>query len=348
MMKKLTVRHLLLLLLVGGIPGVLLLLFLGAGGWLTPQRLSAQTLVQSLEQSSGVHPGFRRNHAKGVCVIGDFTSNGQLASLSRASVFRTGTYPVIGRLAIAGGNPHAPDYGVPVRSFALEFQLPHGEQWRTGMNALPFFAVSTPQGFYDQQIASQPQAETGKPDPQKIRAFMQAHPESQAFYAWAKNHVLAASWTQESYNSLNAFRFTNAEGESHFVRWGLVPHAPWQPIGAEQKQQPNYLQAELQHQLDAGPVMWDLVVTLAEPGDKVNDASQAWPADRQRRVAGTLTIRQAHAQQGGRCNDINYDPLILPDGISGSDDPLLAARSAAYARSFNLRTAEQAQQQEKN
>jgi catalase len=32
--------------------------------------------------------------------------------------------------------------------------------------------------------------------------------------------------------------------------------------------------------------------------------------------------------------------LVLPDGITASDDPLLAARSAVYARSFNRRAAE--------
>jgi hypothetical protein len=53
---KPTVRHLPLLLLVVIIPGLLLVLFLAAGGWLTPQRLSAQSLVQSLQQNSGVHP----------------------------------------------------------------------------------------------------------------------------------------------------------------------------------------------------------------------------------------------------------------------------------------------------
>ena len=41
-----------------------------------------------------------------------------------------------------------------------------------------------------------------------------------------------------------------------------------------------------------------------------------------------MTLRDSSPQQGGSCNDINYDPLILPQGISGSDDPLLNARSA--------------------
>ena len=38
--------------------------------------------------------------------------------------------------------------------------------------------------------------------------------------------------------------------------------------------------------------------------------------------------------------DINFDPLILPDGISPPDDPLLSARSVSYAQSFFRREGE--------
>ncbi len=46
--------------------------------------------------------GFRRNHAKGVCVTGWFESNGQAAVLSKAAVFKPGRIPVVGRFALAG------------------------------------------------------------------------------------------------------------------------------------------------------------------------------------------------------------------------------------------------------
>jgi len=98
----------------------------------------------------------------------------------------------------------------------------------------------------------------------------------------------------------------------------------------------------LQQRLGNGPQKWDLMVTVAGSGDKGNDASISWPADRQVINAGTLTINKTTAQQQGVCNDINYDPLILPDGITASDDPLLNARSSAYAKSYNARTHEQA------
>ena len=45
-------------------------------------------------------------------------------------------------------------------------------------------------------------------------------------------------------------------------------------------------------------------------------------------------------QVDGDCRDINFDPLILPSGIEASNDPLLAARSAAYASSYLRRAGE--------
>lgn len=332
------------LALVGGIPLALALLFLWAGGWLTPQRLSADKIVTALPQSGGEHPGYRRNHAKGVCIIGDFISNGNASAVSRAPVFAQGSTPVTGRFAIAGGNPDAPDYAVPVRSMALSFQLADGQQWRTGMNAIPFFPVATVQGFYDQQVASRPDPVTGKPDPAKMKAFVLKHPEIKSFSAWIKQYVPSSSWSNDSFNSLNAFRFIDKSNNMHLVRWSMVAQTPWQPIAAAEKNDKNFLQNDLEQRLAKGPLKWNMVITLAGAGDTGNDASKVWPADRQTINAGTLVINRAVPQQQGPCNDINYDPLILPDGIAASDDPLLNARSAAYAKSYNLRTREQSEQ----
>ncbi len=51
-------------------------------------------------------------------------------------------------------------------------------------------------------------------------------------------------------------------------------------------------------------------------------------------------IEKLEAQNDGECRDINYDPTVLPAGIETSGDPLLAARSAAYASSYLRRTGE--------
>lgn len=330
------------LAIIAVIPLLLIALLLWAGGWLDRSRLTSDKLVMALEKSGGRHPGFRRNHAKGVCILGDFSSNGNASALSRAALFAPGVTPVVGRLAIAGGNPHAPDYTVPVRSMALAFYQKNGEQWRTGMNAMPFFPVQSVEGFYDLQVATLPDARTGKPDPAKVQAFVQQHPEIKRFFGWAKQAVPSSSWISDRFNSLNAFNFIDAAGHSHLVRWSMVPHADYQPIAVKEKGDADFLRNDLQQRLAQGPQQWDLIITEADAGDKGNDASVAWPDDRRKITAGTLTIHTMTAQQDGACNDINYDPLILPDGIAASDDPLLNARSSAYAKSYNARTHEQA------
>ncbi|WHP30206.1 catalase family peroxidase [Trabulsiella odontotermitis] len=330
------------LALVGLVPLVLILLFLWVGGWLTPQRLTSDKLITVLQQSGGEHPGYRRNHAKGICVTGSFLSNGNASAISRASVFSPGETPVTGRFALAGGNPAAPDYAVPVRSMALAFQLPGGEQWRTGMNAMPFFPISTVEDFYELQVATLPDPATGKPNPEKFKAFIAKHPQMLPFLAWSKQYVPSSSWASDRFNGLNAFRFINRSGETHLVRWSMVPHASYQPITADDKNNSNFLQTDLQQRLAQGPLKWDLLITVANAGDDGSDAAKSWPADRQTINAGTLVLTSATAQAQGSCNDINYDPLILPDGIAASDDPLLNARSSAYAKSYNARTREQA------
>src|SRR6266446_9333608 len=79
------------------------------GGWLTPNALTPARFTNGFEEVNGVHPGFRRNHAKGVGVSGFFESNGNGARLSTAAVFRPGRVPVIGRFSLGGGHPNAAD-----------------------------------------------------------------------------------------------------------------------------------------------------------------------------------------------------------------------------------------------
>ena len=61
--------------------------------------------VNQFQDNAGTFAGYRRNHAKGVCVAGYFDSNGQAQAYSMAQVFAPGRTPVVGRFAIPGSNP---------------------------------------------------------------------------------------------------------------------------------------------------------------------------------------------------------------------------------------------------
>jgi catalase len=318
--------------------------FAYAGGWLSPHRLTPARMVAALSDRGGNPLGHRRNHSKGICFTGAFDANGAGTRYSVAPMLAAGRYPVVGRFAIAVGNPDASDITGRVKSMAVRIVSPNGQEWRSGMNNIPVFVVANPRDFYELTLAQDIDPATGKPDPDAVKRFFATHPDSAPFVEWSRTAPWTTSWADQAYNSLDAFRFIDAGGTSHLVRWSMEPAVSPTPVpyAALASMGPDFLEHDLVHRLADGPLTWRLVVTFAEPGDPSNDATKAWPSDRKRVDVGTLNVQKAEAEADGPCRDFNYDPTILPTGIEVSDDPLLAARSAAYAKSFDLRTAEAA------
>jgi catalase len=323
---------------------VLIAVVIGAGaaafaytaGWFSPQRLTPDKLVAALAPPTGAALGHRRNHAKGICFTGVFEANGAGSALSKAQVFTRGRYPVLGRLNLATADANAPDATVRVRGMGLQISTPDGEVWRSAMIDAPFFPVSTPQAFYELLLAS------ASKDPNAMKTFAGAHPEISAFGAWAKSAPWTGSYAEDRFNSLNSFVFADGSGAENTVRWSLLPAAQPVPISQEDlaKRGPNFLDQEITERVRGGPQRWTMVVSVANPGDPTADPSKAWPEDRRAVEVGTLTVQQIEPEPDGPCRDINFDPTVLPSGMRASDDPFPAARSAAYAKSYDLRTAE--------
>ena len=329
--------------LIALILGAAALAFAWLAGWIG-HRLTAQRFTDTIEATGANHPGFRRAHSKGVCVVGWFTPSAQAAELSRARVFAQAQVPVLGRLSIGGGDPHGADGNARVRSIAVQLLGDDGQPWRMAMNSFPFFAVPTAEAFYEQTRAQLPDPATGKPDPARMAAVLDKYPSARAFQQWAKSAPWTDSWASTTFNSVNSFWFTNAQGQRRAVRWRWQPQLAATELDAEAraKADVDFLSADLQQRLAQGPVRWNLVVTLAGPGDAIDDPSVPWPSSRQQVNAGELRIERMQSQEQGACGELNFDPLILPSGVQPSDDPILAARSAVYSQSFNRRERERA------
>jgi catalase len=277
-------------------------------------------------------------------VTGHFQSNGKGELVSRASVFAPGHYPVVGRLSIPGGDPGQDDGAGVVRSLALRTVLPHREDWRVAMNSVPIFAVRTPQALFEQLKADERDPQTGRPDPAKMQAFLDTHPEVRAFDRYLDQHLPSSRYDNATYYSISAFRMTDAHGVHRFVRWEVVPDNPYVPVDARARRDPDFLSYDLMRQIAHGPLRWHLMLNVAMPGDTIDDSTRQWAKSpgRQRIDAGTFVIDRAQTQIDGPCRDIVFDPTILPDGIAPSSDPLLAARSSTYHVSFERRTWEEA------
>ncbi len=209
------------------------------------------------------------------------------------------------------------------------------------MNDIPVFPVSTPEAFRDQLVAMAPDEKTGEPDPQQVQAFLARHPETVRAVQAIKAHVPSSGFENSTFNSLNAFELIDEAGRSTPVRWSMVPIEPYAPAAASAATSaPNFLFDALIARLKRQPLQWHLVLTIGQRMDPTNDATVAWPSDRAKVDVGTLTIDHIESEETSPVRTINFDPLILPNGIRGSDDPLLSARSAAYSESFTRRVGE--------
>lgn len=301
--------------------------------------VTAQRFVD-LQQGEQPHLGFRRAHAKGMCVSGHFESTGALSNYSTAAVFNQGNTEFMGRFSIAGNNPTAPDLKAPVRSFAFVVNPATSQEWRVAMNTPPVMAVATPDAFFQQLQALSPDPITKQRDPEKIKAFFKAHPESKAFNDWKAAYVPTNSFAAERYHSINAFYLHNEQGEKQAVRWQAVPHDDYRELAELDKTSADALQKQLAQQLKSQSVKFDLLFTLANNSDDENNPTIPWPMTRKTVNAGTLVITDWRPQAQGKCGEQNFDPLVLPAGMSATADPILRARGAAYAQSYRRRATE--------
>lgn len=317
--------------------------FAWAAGWIGPRRTNGGDVTRALEYNTGaLQAGYRRAHAKGMCFRGSFEANGGGTTLSTASAFRPGSYPIVGRFSLGGGNPLAGDGRNVFHSMAFVLKTPDGQEWRLAMDHTPIFPVADIASFIALQRAAKPDPKTGKPDPAAMKPFLAAHPEVTAFQDYMKTAVLPNSFANATYYSINAFRFTDANGVTRAVRWQFEPEAALAGLDKKTLDQlpRDYLFKEFIARTAHGPSRWHLKLVVGNPGDVTNKATIAWQGPHRTIDAGTLTITAVQPEETGGCRDLNFDPTILPVGIAVSDDPLLAARSKTYSSSFTRRALE--------
>jgi catalase len=322
----------------GIIRRLLVLTLLGSGIPCTAQ-VTAVDVVSALERAYGVHAGERRNHAKGTCGSGTFTGTAEGAQYSRSALFGGRSMEVVARFSVAGGNPAAGDAERSPRGMALEFRLPEGKLQHMTMIDTPMFFAAMPRTFLDKMLALQPDPATGRPDPKAWHEFLTTHPDNQAQTAFLAAHNPPATYTHSAYYGIHTFKFIDRDNRTTLVRWRFVPRDGEKQLSSKQltSMPHDFLEPMLIQRTRRGPVKWDMLLTIGAPGDVQNDPTVLWPADRKEIKVGTLTIVSAMNQKGAPCENINYDPLVMSDGIAATNDPILLFRSAAYALSFSRR-----------
>jgi catalase len=302
-------------------------------------QTTPQEVMSALQGVFGTHPGMRKNHAKGLCATGFFVGMPETQQYSRSGIFSGAEIPVVARFSLGGGDPDIADTEKQPHGLGIEYRLPDGAKQHMTMINVPMFLTKVPKGFLDLMLALKPDPATGKPDPAALKAYGEKYPESAAFTKYVGEHNPTPSYANTPFFSIHTFKFIGKDDKVTLVKWRFEPEDGEKVLTDDQaKTMPHdFLQQALIDRVKQGPAKWDMIVTLGEPGDPETDATKLWPAGRKEFKAGTLTITAAMPQDGAECKSINYDPLVMADGIAPTDDPGLLFRSPAYAASFVLR-----------
>lgn len=302
------------------------------------QQADVQEIVDGQFALGGNHTKVRASGAKGICVKGGFTPSAEAASLSKAPQFAKAV-PVTARFSMGGSNPNISDKTKPVtRGFSMRLEDTAGDLVFVFISA-PVFGSKSPEQLL-QGIKVRLPGPDGKPDAEKIKAFVEANPETTRQSAWLNARPVPASFAGVDYWGVHAFTLTNAQGEGKLAKLKFVASAGQLGLTEDElKARENTFYAqELTSRLEKGPAAFDLVAILGEPGDPTNDVTASWPEEKRKQVKlGTLSITAI--EPAATCDAITFDPVVnLPDGIAGpADDPMFEIRSPAYAISLSRR-----------
>jgi catalase len=303
-----------------------------------------EEIVDALHAASrGPHPGFRAVHAKGTFCRGTFTATAEAARLSRAAHLQGDPIETTIRFSNASGDPNASDaHPIAGRGMAVKFHLPDGEATDIVSVPLVVFLARTPEDFLEMTRARTPDPDTGQPDPEKLGAYVAAHPEfGLAVQKSLPKLAPTTSFATSDYRALHAFCLVDAEGGAHWGRYTWEPEEGPDYLTDEQRDAAprNYLQEEIRQRLAEGIARFTLEFTLAKEGDSLEDPTAEWEGAHEVVELGELEVLQVVEDAETPGNPIVFDPMRLTDGIEPSADPILAARPKAYSVSIDRRTA---------
>ena len=299
----------------------------------TPPRETPLSLVNALHDAFGEHHA-RAVHTKGVMLEGIFTPSADARRITKEPIFSGGQLPIIARFSVFAGVPDLPDNddGASPAGFAIKIRSPNGDDFDIEANQHGDFIVATSDEF---AVFLRALGAAGKGDGHALDAFLQTHPHARDFL---ESRTYPASYASAVYFGVNAFRFTNAAGASAFVRYRIVPRVAEHYLNATERKEaiPNYLQDEIVRRLAGSPVVFDWYAQVAGPGDRIEDPSVAWPANRPVVKLGTFTLSAVAVGADALQKTLLFLPGQAHPGVEAAD-PMLVLRNTAYPISLGQR-----------
>jgi catalase len=312
----------------------------GPGG---PVLLQDSHLVEKLQRFDRERIPERVVHARGTGAFGFFQPTADISSVSKASVFTSGTQtPVFVRFSTVMGYRGSPEQARDPRGFAVKFYTQQGNWDVVGIN-WPIFFIRDAIKFPDFVHANKPSAVTGVQDANLAFDFFAHTPEATNMLT----HLYTDEGMPDSYRHMDgygvhAFKLVNARGEVHYVKFhfksvqgihGLRPQEIAASIGKDWNLNTN----DLYNAIKAGEYpSWDLYIQVLTPKDLAKfdfdalDDTKVWTGVPEQKI-GTMTLNRVPDNYFESTEESAFAPSRMVPGIEPSEDRMLQGRLFAYA-----------------
>jgi catalase len=302
------------------------------------QYRKTEQIVEQAQDILGFHPGYRVLHADGRLYRGTFQALPIAKDFTRATHLQGGIIPATVRYSKGGGNPDA-SFTATV-GMATRFYLPNGRTTNLVMLSQLLFVARTPDELLELIAAAKPLAGQKGINREGVQAFLATHPGTAKVIKLRSEALAPTSFAHSEFHAIHVFRFVNQNDVVTNVRCHWTPQAgvkgrPPAELADESKE---VLFDEFEERIKKGPVRYDFVLELAEPGDPLDDPTTLWPPDRRRVTVGTLELVAPISLEEIGDPEMNHDPTKLTDGIELNDDPIIQARRGVYEASAAYRT----------
>ncbi|KQT12147.1 catalase [Ramlibacter sp. Leaf400] len=288
-------------------------------------------------------------NARGASAHGHFELYRSLGQYTKADFLQEAGLrtPVFVRFSGFSGERGSADTVRDLRGFAVKFYTREGNYDLVGASA-PVFFIQDAMKFPDLVHALKPEPHHGMPQASSAHDtfwdFVSLMPESTHALMWLmSDRALPRSWRMMEFFGVHSFRFINAHGASHFVKFHWKPklgrHAlAWDEAQKLAGRDPDFLRRDLWESIARGHCPeWELGVQLVEEGKAdalgidLLDPTKLIPEEVVPvQAIGKLVLNRNPENFFAESEQVAFNPGHLVPGIDFSNDPLLQGRLFSY------------------
>jgi catalase len=288
-------------------------------------------------------------HARGSAAHGYFQVYESMAKYTKAGFLQDPSVktPVFTRFSTVAGSRGSTDLARDVRGFSVKFYTEEGNYDLVGNN-MPVFFIQDAIKFPDLIHAVKPEPHNEIPQAASAHDtfwdFISLTPESMHVIMWAmSDRAIPRSLRMMEGFGVHTFRFINAEGKSHFVKFHWKPllgvHSVlWDEAQKISGKDSDFHRRDLYEAIENGAFPeWEFGVQLVPEEDEhkfpfdLLDATKIIPEETVPVMRiGKMVLNRNPDNFFSETEQVAFHPGHLVPGIDFSNDPLLQGRLFSY------------------